>query len=455
MTQGTLKPPTPATGPAPRSATATAVVGLQWGDEGKGKLVDLLAAEHDLVVRYNGGANAGHSVVVGSERYALHLVPSGILYPGKLAVIGNGVCVDPEALLGELEGLQKRGVDTSGLVLSSRAHVVMPYHKKEDELRELALEKAGAGGAGAERSLAIGTTKRGIGPCYAEKAGRATAVRVGDLLRPDVLSEKVTAACKLKNVLMEALSGEPGPFDPEQLVRQMTAAGKKLAPMIQDTTYLLHDALGAGKRVLFEGGNATLLDLDHGTFPYVTSSNCSLLGIGPGTGVPTDRIRRVVGVMKTYSTRVGHGPFPTELSGDLAHRIRERGREYGTTTGRPRRVGWLDLVAVRYSVMVNGVTELALMMTDVLAGIDEIRVCTAYRTPGGRTERYLPDAAELEGVEPEYETLPGYQQDVESARSMDDLPAEARRFIEFIERQTGVPVAVASVGPGREQTILK
>src|SRR5690606_38464951 len=384
------------------------------------------------------------------ERYALHLVPSGILYPGKLAVIGNGVCVDPEGLLGELEGLQKRGVDTSGLVVSSRAHVVMPYHKSEDELRELALEKAGAGAE--PRSLAIGTTKRGIGPCYAEKAGRATAVRMGDLLRPEVLSEKVTAACKLKNVLFEALSGQPGPFDPNQLTAQMLAAGKKLAPMIQDTTYLLHDALGAGKRVLFEGGNATLLDLDHGTFPYVTSSYCTLLWFGPGTGVPTDRIGRVVGVMKTYSTRVGHGPFPTELAGDLAHRIRERGREYGTTTGRPRRVGWLDLVAVRYSVMINGVTELALMMTDVLAGLDEIRVCTAYRTPAGRTDRYLPDAAELEGAEPEYQTLPGYGADVTGARSMDDLPAEARGLIEFIEQQTGVPVAVASVGPGREQT---
>lgn len=451
MTQSTLKAVSKQTAPSGRQRTATAVVGLQWGDEGKGKLVDLLAATHDLVVRYNGGANAGHSVVVGAERYALHLAPSGILYPGKLAVIGNGVAVDPEGLLGELEGLQKRGVDTSGLVVSSRAHVVMPYHKHEDEMREVALERAGVDA----RSLAIGTTKRGIGPCYAEKAGRATAVRIGDLLRPKELSEKVRAACGFKNAVMEALTGAPGPFDPDELIARMTAAGARLAPMIQDTTYLLHDALGAGKRVLFEGGNATLLDLDHGTFPYVTSSNCSLLGIGPGTGVPTDRIGRVVGVMKTYSTRVGHGPFPTELSGDLAHRIRERGREYGTTTGRPRRVGWLDMVAVRYSVMINGVTELALTMTDVLAGIDELRICAAYRTAGGRTERYLPDAAELEGAEPEYQVLPGYQDEIAAARTMDDLPREARGLIEFIEQAAGAPVSVVSFGPDREQTIIR
>ncbi|MFG0285610.1 MAG: adenylosuccinate synthetase, partial [Phycisphaerales bacterium JB039] len=254
MTQGTLHPGSAAIAPAAGRGTATAVVGLQWGDEGKGKLVDLLAADHDLIVRYNGGANAGHSVVVGSQRYALHLVPSGILYPGKTAVIANGVAVDPEALLSELEGLQQRGVDTSGLVVSSRAHVVMPYHKHEDELRELALERAGAGDE--VRSLAIGTTKRGIGPCYAEKAGRATAVRMGDLLRPAELSHKVRVACKFKNAVMEALTGAPGPFDPEEMTARMVEAGRRLAPMITDTTYLLHDALGAGKRVLFEGGNA-------------------------------------------------------------------------------------------------------------------------------------------------------------------------------------------------------
>ncbi len=421
---------------------ASAVVGLQWGDEGKGKLVDLLAAEHDAVVRYNGGANAGHSVVVGGERYALHLIPSGILRRNCKAVIANGVVVDPIRLLEELSGLESRGVDTSGLVVSSRAHVVMPYHKAEDERRETLLAQA-LGEAGT-----IGTTKRGIGPCYAEKAQRSSAVRVGDLLRPKVLRQRVEAAVRFR----EGMGVDVPSVD--QMVRDAGEAGERLRGRIDDTAYLLHGMLGEGKRVLFEGGNATLLDVDHGTFPFVTSSNCSALGIPAGSGVPGTRLTRVVGIMQAYATRVGSGPFPTELLDEVGDRIRERGREYGTTTGRPRRCGWLDLVAVRYSAMVNGATEIAMTMLDVLSGFDEIRVCTAYETAGGRTDRFCPDAEDLGHVKPVYETLPGFAEPVEGVRRLDDLPAAARGLVDRIGAFVGVPVRTVSVGPDREATIV-
>lgn len=435
-----------------------AVIGLQWGDEGKGKIVDRLASEHDVVVRYNGGANAGHSVVVAGERYALHLVPSGILHRGVTAMIANGVVIDPERLLEELAALAARGVDTSALLVSNRAHVVLPYHKAEDGIREDLL-RAGAVGArvGAGTSQEIGTTRRGIGPAYADKVTRATAVRVGDLLRPDVLRGKIDVACRMKNALLHGLAAaervEWTPFDPADLTARALAWGERLRPMITDTTYALHDAIAAGRRVLFEGANATLLDVDHGTYPYVTSSNASLLGASPGSGVPGHWFGRVIGVMKAYSTRVGGGPMPTELTDATAHRIRERGREYGTTTGRPRRVGWLDLVAVRYAAMVNGVTEVALMLLDVLAGFDELRVCVAYRVNGRVTDRFLPDGAALAEAEPVYEALQGFDDSVAAARSMDELPQAARAYIGFIERHVGVRVQTVSVGPDREQTV--
>ena len=299
----------------------TAVVGLQWGDEGKGKLVDLLAPRHDVVVRYNGGANAGHSVVVKGERFALHLVPSGILAPGVTTVIGNGVVVDPARLLEEIEGLEARGVDTSGLMVSDRAHVVLAYHKAEDGLREDLLAKGAAGTrVGAGTSQEIGTTRRGIGPCYADKVTRATGVRVGDLRRPEALRRKIELACTMKNALFSGLAASNGiewtPFDPEAITAEALAFGEKLGGRITDTTYLVHDAFEAGKKVLFEGANATLLDVDHGTYPFVTSSNACVLGAGPGSGVPGHRIDRVIGVMKAYSTRVGGGPMPTELNDD-------------------------------------------------------------------------------------------------------------------------------------------
>lgn len=441
---------------------ATVVVGLQWGDEGKGKLVDLLANGHDAVVRYNGGANAGHSVVVGGQRYSLHLVPSGILYPGKHAVIGNGVVVDPWKLLEELDGLRAKGVDVSGLILSSRAHAVLPYHKLEDAMREDLLKVAGeqSRASGADRGDApvpvseIGTTRRGIGPAYSDKVQRAGAVRIGDLLRTSVLEEKIDFAIKLKSPALRAFSKSHAELNKAEIVATCVAVGERLRPMIRETTFFLNGLLKDGKRVLFEGANGSLLDVDHGTYPYVTGSTCISGGITPGTGVPAMALSRVLGVMKAYTTRVGAGPLPTELHDETGQRIRERGREYGTTTGRPRRVGWLDLVAVRYSAMINGATGVALTMLDVLAGMPNLRVCTAYRIDGKLTDEFPPDAIDLGRVEPVYTDLPGFAEDIGACRKLADLPANARRYVEFIERTIGVPAQVVSVGPDRAQTML-
>jgi adenylosuccinate synthase len=436
----------------------TAVVGLQWGDEGKGKIVDLIAPRFDAVVRYNGGANAGHSVVVKGQRYALHLMPSGILSPGKLSVIANGVVVDPDVLLREIEGLGSKGVSTAGLVVSDRAHVVMPYHKAEDELREGILTKlgtptTGSGVEGAGPGDSIGTTKRGIGPAYADKAQRATAVRVGDLLRPEALKKKIARVCEFKNGLFAGM-GSSVRFDAAELTAWALDRGEKLRPYVKDTTYLLHDMLGQGKKILFEGANAALLDVDHGTHPYVTSSSTTALGIPSGTGVPGKFVRDVIGVVKAYSTRVGNGPLVTEQINEIGNRIRERGREYGTTTGRPRRVGWLDLVAVRYSAMLNGVDSLAVMLLDVLSGFEELKVCVAYEVGGERVERFVPEADVLEGAKPVYETVEGWSEDLTRARKRSDLPRGARAYVELIERVVGVPAGVVSVGPDREQTIV-
>ncbi|MEY4534917.1 MAG: hypothetical protein RLZZ246_1235, partial [Planctomycetota bacterium] len=355
----------------------TAVVGLQWGDEGKGKIVDVLTAGHDVIVRYNGGANAGHTVVVGDQRYALHLIPSGILYPDKSCVIGNGVVVDPEKLLQEMEGLEARGIKVgTNLVISDRAHVVMPYHKEQDAALEEYLSGVTAGERG---NLSIGTTRRGIGPAYADKVHRSTAIRMGDLLDADYLASRLQVICRLRTEELKALGVQAPPLDASALTARYAALGERLRPHVRDTVYHLHDCQRAGKSLLFEGANACLLDIDHGTYPYVTSSNCSTAGIHSGTGIPGRSLRRVIGIMKAYSTRVGAGPFPTELLDATGSTIRERGREYGTTTGRPRRCGWLDLVAVRYSAMVCGATEIACTLFDVLTGFDELRICTHYR----------------------------------------------------------------------------
>lgn len=439
--------------------TNTAVVGLQWGDEGKGKIVDILADQHDAVVRYNGGANAGHSVVINGERFALHLIPAGIMRPGKPAIVGNGVVIDPDWLSRELDTLAARGVDTSGLVLSDRAHVVMPWHKVEDELRERLLS---------EGSMEpIGTTKRGIGPCYADKALRSTAIRMGDLLRPDELRKRLPGICKLKSLMLGAAAAGSGgsaaidpaltSFRPEAMLDLCQTWASRFAPYITDTSSKLLGLIEQGKRVLFEGANATMLDVDHGTYPFVTSSSCSAPGAAPGSGVPPHAVGDVLGVMKAYSTRVGGGPMPTELIGTpeltaLGEKIRQKGREFGTTTGRPRRVGWLDLVVVKYAARLNGASKLSVMLLDVLSAVDELKVCTAYEIDGKLTTELTPAAHWIARAKPVYQTLPAIG-DLTGIRSYSELPASARQYLELIEKTVGVPIRFVSIGPDRSQTI--
>jgi len=436
------------------TAPHAAVSGLQWGDEGKGKIVDLLTEQYDVIVRYNGGANAGHSVVIGDERYALHLIPSGVLNPGKLNVIGNGVVIDPATLLDEMDTLAGRGVELDdNLRISSRAHLVMPYHKDEDAL----LEAAVAASRGDHEK--IGTTGRGIGPAYADKMLRTTGLRVGDLLDPDRFREKLLHVATVKNAMLGGLaaaSSQPWtPIDPDRLADVCLGYAEVLRPHICDTTHLLHQAMADGRRLLFEGANGAMLDIDHGTYPYVTSSNCGSVGIYAGSGVPGDTVGRAVGIMKAYTTRVGAGPFATELHDETGQRIRDRGNEYGTTTGRPRRCGWLDLAVIRYTVAVNGITELAVMLLDVLAGFDELKVCVGYEVDGQRLEAFPPDAAALAKVNPIYQTLPGFAEEITACQRYEDLPDGARSYVELIERTTGVPVTIVSVGPQRSQTILR
>jgi len=431
-----------------------AVVGLQWGDEGKGKVVDLLTARHDLVVRYNGGANAGHTVVVGEQRYALHLIPSGILYSDKLNVLGNGVVIDPAKVIEEITGLRDRGVQIGdNFKISDRAHIVFSYHKAQDALMEAALSKARGDGK------KIGTTGRGIGPAYADKASRSTAVRMGELLDAKKLADKLPHIVHIKNVMLGALATDCGqPYEPisaEALLAECAEYAEKLGKHICDTSHLLHDASETGKSILFEGANATLLDIDHGTYPYVTSSNCSSLGVHTGTGMPGQQLDNVVGIMKAYSTRVGGGPFPTELHNEIGDRIREVGREYGTTTGRPRRCGWLDLMAVKYSAQISGATCLGVMLLDVLAGHETLNICVGYKHNGKTLPTFPADAQTLAEVEPILEQVPGFSEDVTECRSFSELPEEARNYITCIEKHVGVPVKIISVGPRRDQTLLK
>lgn len=431
----------------------TALVGLQWGDEGKGKIVDILTARHDVIVRYNGGANAGHSVVIGDQRYALHLIPVGILSPKKLCVIGNGVVVDPEVVLREMEQLRGRGIAVEdNLLISDRAHVVMPYHKVQDAALEEYLERAVIG---RPTGLSIGTTRRGIGPAYADKVHRSTAVRMGDLLDKNYLAEKMNVICAIRDAELRALGVETEPLKPKELTETYHAIGLKLKAHITDTTYLLHDLTRQGKRFLFEGANACLLDIDHGTYPYVTSSNCSALGIPAGTGLPGSMIGEVYGIMKAYTTRVGAGPFPTELDKETAHWIRERGREYGTTTGRPRRVGWLDLVAVKYSSMICGTTKMACMLLDVLSGLDTLKICTGYKLKdGSRIDRFIPDAQRLSNVEPLYEEFEGWDEQIDGLTQRHLLPKAAQKYLARVEEYVGVPIEIVSVGPERLQTLV-
>ena len=426
----------------------TCVIGLQWGDEAKGKLVDILTGEHDIVVRYAGGANAGHTVVSGGQTWKLSLIPSGILRSGVQCVVTGGVVLDPASAIREIEMLESRGVSVAGkLQISDRAHVVFPWHIAEDKLLDASLSGGGA----------IGTTGRGIGPCYRDKVGRALAIRLGDLYRDDLRAriEHVTA---FKNRLLA--SGAPGDtagaaLDAAAIHEQYRAYAERLRPFVTDTTAFLLDAVEAGSRVLFEGAQGALLDIDHGTFPYVTSSNSSGVGVASGSGVPGRWVDRVIGVVKAYSTRVGGGPLPTEQDNAVGLHLRERGREYGTVTGRPRRCGWFDAVAARYTARLSGVDELAVMLLDVLGGLEEIRVCSAYEIDGRRVTQFPSQIADLERAVPVYEKFPGWAGELADVRREADLPAEARGYVDAIADLIGRPVSVVSVGPDREQTILR
>jgi adenylosuccinate synthase len=424
---------------------STCVVGLQWGDEAKGKIVDLLCDRHDAVVRYQGGANAGHTVVAGGVVYKLSLIPTGILRPGIDCVIGNGVVIHPPALLKEIETLAKQGVEIGGrLHVSDRAHVILPYHLAEERLTEESSSAADH----------LGTTRRGIGPCYRDKVGRVHGVRVGDLYHPDRFREHLDRIIAYKNRLLSAMLPDFEPLDARAVADEYLDYAERLRPFACDTTTWLHAAVKGSKRLLFEGAQGSLLDVDHGSYPYVTSSNSSAAGIAAGSGVPTRHIERWIGVVKAYTTRVGGGPFPTEQDNDIGERIRRVGKEYGTVTGRPRRCGWFDAVAVRYAARVSGSTEIALMLLDVLSGLDELKVAVAYETEDGRAIPELPgQLADFERCRPVYKTLPGWSEDLTKARSWSDLPERAREYVRFLSGQIGVPVSIVSVGPERLQTI--
>lgn len=418
-----------------------AVVGVQWGDEGKGKVTDYLAAQADFVVRYQGGANAGHTVVHRGEQFQLHLVPSGILYPGTICLIGNGVVIDPEQLIHELEDLEHRKIDTRSLFISDRAHVIMPYHKEQDRLEE---ERRGAG--------RIGTTGRGIGPCYADKVARY-GIRMVDLLDRQSLEMVLQRVLPFKNALLQSVFHHPG-FDPEQLVEQYLRYGEQLRERIVDTVTLVNEAAENGKRVLFEGAQGTLLDIDYGTYPFVTSSSPTAGGVSTGTGLGPTRLQRVVGVSKAYATRVGEGPFPSEEKGTAAEQwLRERGHEYGTTTGRPRRCGWFDAVVARYAVRVNGVTGLAITKLDVLDGLEKVKVCVGYRYQGQVRRSFPTDLRLLAECEPVWQEFPGWEA-TRTATRYDELPSQAQQYLKAIAELAGAPVALVSVGNEREATIV-
>lgn len=411
---------------------------MQWGDEGKGKIIDVLTAQADIVVRSQGGNNAGHTVIHRSAKYVLHLIPSGILRRGKICVIGNGVVIDPVALIAEIDGLRQMGIKiNNNLLISDCAHLVMPYHRIFDEQREL-------------RRGRIGTTKRGIGPAYGDKAAR-TGLRVSDLMQPIVFSKKLQAKLIENNRILQALGAKPISF--REVNESYLAAGKKLRPFVANTVVYLHRAIERGKKILFEGAQGTFLDIDHGTYPYVTSSNTTAGGACTGTGVPPHRMDRVVGVMKAYSTRVGEGALPTE-DAQLAQMLHNLGREFGATTGRKRRCGWFDAVATRYAGMINGIDHLAITNLDGLDRVDPIRVCVAYRLNGKRFDVPPCDASQLANCEPVYEEVRGWNASTPSARKFSQLPLAARKYVRYISELTGGKLSMVSVGPGRRETIM-
>ncbi len=420
---------------------ATVVIGAQWGDEGKGKVVDLLAERSEVVARYQGGNNAGHTIVAGDEVYKLHLVPSGILYPGTLCVIGNGTVVDPGALCAEIDGLEERGVSLETLRISGNAHLIMPYHVMLDGASEMKLGK-----------FSIGTTRRGIGPCYQDKAARV-GIRAQDLLDPKILVRKLEIALEAKNEILEKLYGLPR-LAPADVAEDLLAHAERLRPFIADTALIIDRALRDGKRVLFEGAQGTLLDIDHGTYPFVTSSNPVAGAACTGTGIGPTRIDSVLGVTKAYVTRVGEGPFPTELDDDAGRHMLEQGNEFGTTTGRQRRCGWLDLVALRYAVRLSGMTQLALTKLDVLSGLDRVRLCVAYRDrDGARLTDFPYHQTVFHGCTPEYEEMAGWDEDLSGCRSLEDLPPRAREYVDAIAAAVEVPITLIGTGQGRHQVI--
>jgi adenylosuccinate synthase len=420
---------------------------LQWGDEAKGKIVDLLTPQHDLVVRYNGGANAGHTVVSAGRTFKLSLLPTGVLQQRLCSVIANGVVVNPVRFLEEVADLRAAGIDIgTNLVVSDHAHVIFPYHVEEERLQEQGSEQA------------IGTTGRGIGPCYQDKVGRSYGVRVGELLYPEHLRERLRAIVPRKNRMLKALSPDARTFDADVLCDDYLGYAQRMRPHIQDTTRLLHQALQGGKRILFEAAQGSLLDVDHGTYPYVTSSNSSTAGVWSGSGVPARNLQRVIGVVKAYNTRVGRGPFPTELNDGpdgIGERIRRTGKEYGTVTGRPRRCGWFDAVAARYTIQLNGADQLAVMLLDVLSELEELKICVAYELDGQRLDYFPTESFLLERCRPVYESLPGwYGVNLVQARRLQDLPPSARAYVDRLSELLTVPVSIISVGPDREQTIF-
>jgi adenylosuccinate synthase len=418
----------------------TILVGAQWGDEGKGKIIDVLTAKADIVVRSQGGNNAGHTVIHRDTKYILHLIPSGILRRGKICVIGNGVVIDPLALVGEIEGLQKMGIAVGkNLLISDCAHLVLPYHRVLDEQREILKGHA-----------KIGTTKRGIGPAYGDKAAR-TGLRMCDLIQPEVFSAKLKAKIKENNSILAAFGANPINF--RDVNEKYLEAGEKLRPFVANTVVWLHRALQRNKSILFEGAQGTFLDIDHGTYPYVTSSNTTAGGACTGSGVPPHRMDVVLGVVKAYTTRVGEGSLPTE-DAEIADMLHEMGREFGATTGRPRRCGWFDAVAARYAAMINGIDELAITNLDGLDSVDPIRICVGYRLNGKRLDVPPSDAAQLENCEPIYEKLPGWKTPTEAAKTFADLPGAARTYVNRLAELTGAKLTIVSVGPSRGQTIL-
>ncbi len=421
---------------------AVVVLGAQWGDEGKGKATDQLGDRTDYVVKFNGGNNAGHTVVVAGEKYALHLIPSGILTPGVVPVIGNGVVVDLEVLFQEIDALEARGVDTSGLLVSSAAHVIAPYNRTIDKVTERFL--------GSRR---IGTTGRGIGPAYADKINRI-GIRIQDLFDESILRQKVEGALATKNQLLVKVYNRRA-VTVEETVAELLRFAERLRPHVADTPLVLNRALDEGKTIVFEAGQATMLDVDHGTYPFVTSSSATAGGACTGSGIGPTRIDRVVAVAKAYTTRVGEGPFPTELLDADGDRLRETGGEYGTTTGRPRRTGWYDAVVVRYAARVNGLTDLVVTKLDVLTGWDRIPVCVAYDVDGKRFEEMPFDQSDFHHAKPVYEYLDGWTEDISGAREFDDLPAAAQRYLLRLEEVSGVRISSVGVGPGREATIVR